>query len=63
MTSKEIKALTREELNLKIDETVKSIQKENNALNKKGNYKELRKDLSKLIKEFNKRGYGIWILK
>lgn len=57
--SKEIKTLDKEGLNLAIDEAVKKIQQANTEKERKP----YQKELSKLIKEFNKRGYGIWILK
>jgi SOS response regulatory protein OraA/RecX len=56
---KEIKALNKEELNLAIDETVKKIR----ATNTEKERKPYQKVLNKLIKEYNKRGYGIWISK
>ena len=63
MTSKEIKALTREELNLKISEISGVIRKEKDKFYAdKALIKKLTKDLQLLVKEFNRRNYGLIIL-
>lgn len=54
-----IKQMTKEELNLAIDQVAKKIR----ATNTEKERKPYQKILNKLIKEFNKRGYGIWISK
>lgn len=63
MHTKEIKTMTQEDLELKLEEVTKIIKREGNALNRnKEVYNQARKDLSKLAKEVNKRKYGIIIL-
>ena len=63
MHTKEIKTMTQEDLELKLEEVTKIIKREGNALNRnKEVYNQARKDLSKLAKEVNKRKYGRIIL-
>lgn len=56
--------LTQEELELQINENIKIINKESCAL--RPDFKTLKKaqrDLSVLAREFNRRGYGIMVIK
>jgi hypothetical protein len=63
MHTKDIKKMTREDLELKLEEVTKIIEREGNSFNRnKEVYNQARKDLSKIAKEFNKRNYGIIIL-
>ena len=63
MHTREIKVMTQEDLELKLEEVTKIIKREGNALNRnKEVYNQARKDLSKLAKEINRRNYGIIIL-
>lgn len=58
------KRLTQEELELKINDNIKIINKESSAL--RPDFKVLRqaqRDLSVLAREFNRRGYGIMVIK
>jgi hypothetical protein len=55
--------MTREDLELKLEEVTKIIEREGNSFNRNNEvYNQARKDLSKIAKEFNKRNYGIIIL-
>jgi hypothetical protein len=63
MHTKDIKKMTREDLELKLEEVTKIIEREGNSFNRNNEvYSQARKDLSKIAKEFNKRNYGIIIL-
>lgn len=58
------KRLTQEELELKINDNIKIINKESSAL--RPDFKALRqaqRNLSVLAREFNRRGYGIMVIK